>query len=368
MAASDLLDLIGLMYESVENPSRWAAFLDALFSRFNSHLGGVHFFYRSSVQSVLSGTTESDQVMYRDYYGRVDPLMDRNAKLPQGLIIGASHHIIADAVFRTTEFYNDYGKRIGFDYGLGMSAKEASGKQLVLAAVRHRRHGAFTEQEVESARPLLPHLGNVLRLQEALAGAKSQRDTLLECMDQLDRGLVLIRDGRVLNCNRMAGQIAALSDGLYIDVDGVRAGLRNETLELRRAMQDALGTSNGEGLGAGGTVLVSRPSGKRPWIVSFSPYMGQPGQGMVAVLITDPDQPSLPSAEIVARLFGFTSAETRMAVILATGVRVENAAEILQIKLTTARTHLQRMLEKARVKRQTELVLLLNRIPRRTEY
>jgi len=86
---------------------------------------------------------------------------------------------------------------------------------------------------------------------------------------------------------------------------------------------------------------------------------------MAAVLLIDPEASAQPSAEIVAGLFQFTPAETRLALLLAQGIRLEGAAAQLKITMNTARTHTRRMLDKAGVRRQTDLVLLLNRIPAR---
>jgi DNA-binding CsgD family transcriptional regulator len=66
---------------------------------------------------------------------------------------------------------------------------------------------------------------------------------------------------------------------------------------------------------------------------------------------------------VVAQLFQFTPSETRLGLMLAQGIRLEDAAMQLGIKVNTARTHTRRMLDKAGVRRQTDLVLLLNRLP-----
>jgi DNA-binding CsgD family transcriptional regulator len=48
--------------------------------------------------------------------------------------------------------------------------------------------------------------------------------------------------------------------------------------------------------------------------------------------------------------------------MLAQGIRLEDAAAQLSITINTARTHTRRMLEKSGVRRQTDLVLVLNKL------
>jgi len=58
-------------------------------------------------------------------------------------------------------------------------------------------------------------------------------------------------------------------------------------------------------------------------------------------------------------LFSFTKAEARLAVGLASGMRLEDVERELKIRHNTARAHLRSMFSKAQVGRQSELVHLL---------
>src|SRR5262249_50886817 len=161
------------------------------------------------------------------------------------------------------------------------------------------------------------------------------------------RGVILANgDGRILRANRTAERIGAQRDGFHIDAAGIYAALPAETALLHKMIYEAAETSAGRSHASGGSLLLSRPSGKRPWIVVVSPHRTESMSAVAAILITDPQRQAQPNAEIVSQLLGFTRAETRLALILAQGVRIENAAETLGIKLTTARTHMQRMLDK----------------------
>ena len=94
-----------------------------------------------------------------------------------------------------------------------------------------------------------------------------------------------------------------------------------------------------------------------------SPHKGPLGEGLAAVTLIDPEENPVPSSAIISKVASFTGAETRLAQLLTSGMRLEDAAQELGITINTARTHTRRMLDKTGLRRQTDLVLLLNKLP-----
>jgi len=81
------------------------------------------------------------------------------------------------------------------------------------------------------------------------------------------------------------------------------------------------------------------------------------------VFIRDPERNLHPSFELVQRLFHFTPAEAKLALLLTDGLSLDEAAEEMAIRKNTARAHLRSIFSKAGVKRQITLVrLLLNSV------
>jgi DNA-binding CsgD family transcriptional regulator len=73
-------------------------------------------------------------------------------------------------------------------------------------------------------------------------------------------------------------------------------------------------------------------------------------------------QPLLSTA-ITRQVFGFTPSESALAMELANGLSLEDAAISLGIRRNTARAHLRAIFSKTGVRRQTELVrLILNSV------
>ncbi|MFU2489482.1 response regulator transcription factor [Thauera sp. WH-1] len=96
---------------------------------------------------------------------------------------------------------------------------------------------------------------------------------------------------------------------------------------------------------------------------------GGRGRPVVVLYVRDPAGRTLADAEAVRQLFNLTPTETAVALKLADGASLEEAAEALGIRRNTARAHLRAIFSKTGVRRQTELVrILLNSVaPLRVE-
>ena len=62
--------------------------------------------------------------------------------------------------------------------------------------------------------------------------------------------------------------------------------------------------------------------------------------------------------EAFAKLYGLTGSELRVLLAMAPGLSVKEAAEVLGVGETTAKTHLQHIYEKTGTSKQTELMHL----------
>jgi len=83
----------------------------------------------------------------------------------------------------------------------------------------------------------------------------------------------------------------------------------------------------------------------------------------VAVFVRDAEGKADPQVRLAQQLFQLTQAETALAIQLANGLSLEEAAEALNIRRNTARAHLRSIFSKTGVRRQTELVrIFLNSV------
>jgi DNA-binding CsgD family transcriptional regulator len=97
-----------------------------------------------------------------------------------------------------------------------------------------------------------------------------------------------------------------------------------------------------------------------PVPVSVDPLLGKRGLAFVAF----GGDERTPPRDLLAVMYGFTKREGDLACVLLKGQNVAEAARSLGMTLSTARTHLQHLLEKTGTTRQGELLrLLLGSVP-----
>ena len=208
-------------------------------------------------------------------------------------------------------------------------------------------------------------LGNDESTRNAAAANRRPYHLLMagfEALDLVNVGLLVTSaSGQLLLANRTAEQILKLRDGIELGPTGlVRTSLK--CAPSLNALMDAVIKA---GVGFRDSVLpVRRPSGRRPLtaiVRSVEGASAQPDPLAPATLlfILDPET-SVESVEAELRqLYGLTSTEARLANLMMEGKALDQCCKILNIRRSTARTHLQHLFEKVGVQRQSELVSLL---------
>ncbi len=336
-----LSELIGLIYDASEDPARWELFLKRLGTVFDAHI--VQFEWSDPKNFLVDLLLKSagDQRDLHDYYWTVNPWLRTigNAKAGDA---SPSHLVLPDLRYRETEYFHDFGRRIDQYYGMaGLIAKSES-ELAIVAVLRDRTAGPCREDDADMLGTLVPHLARSVRMGARFAYEKAESAALFDHLDRLAQGIVILDQfERVVRANKVAEQIVDQRDGIYLSaLKGLRAHSGEESIALRRMIRNATDVAKGKIAAPGGSMTISRPSLKRPWVVIVSPLRVSSRQGFAVVLIIDPEQKRKPAADVISKLFGFTPAETKMAVLLAQGTRVEDAASELRITVNTARTHL----------------------------
>jgi DNA-binding CsgD family transcriptional regulator len=184
----------------------------------------------------------------------------------------------------------------------------------------------------------------------------------LEALDLVNVGLVVTSaSGQLLLANRTAEQILKLRDGIELGPTGaVRTSLK--CTPSLSALMDAVMTATG---GVRDSVLpVRRPSGKRPLTAIVRAVEGavpeaDPLAPATLLFILDPEISVGTVESELRQLYGLTSMEACLANLLMGGKALDECCKILDIRRSTARTHLQHLFEKVGVQRQSELVSLL---------
>ena len=183
-----------------------------------------------------------------------------------------------------------------------------------------------------------------------------------EALDLVNVGLVVTSAaGQLLLANRTAEEILKLRDGIELGP----TGLVRTSLKCTPSLTSLMDTVIKAGGGSRDSVLpVRRPSGKRPFTAVVRAVEGaapdsDPLSPATLLFILDPEF-SVETVEAELRqLYGLTSTEASLANLLMEGKALDECCKVLDIRRSTARTHLQHLFEKVGVQRQSELVSLL---------
>jgi DNA-binding CsgD family transcriptional regulator len=184
-------------------------------------------------------------------------------------------------------------------------------------------------------------------------------------LDLLAVGVILLDwGGRPVFLNRRASALVTADDGLGMDRDGLHGATPETTAALRRLVAEAGCTSSGHGTGAGGAIVLPRPSGRRPLAALITPIAPErcratPGTAMAALIVSDPDDVAAPPTTALRRLWGLTAAEATLAREVVAGRNLKDAAAGLGVSVATVRSQLARIFAKTGTDRQAELVLLM---------
>lgn len=369
-------DLIGGIYEAALDPQLWHQFVDRIEAIYPD-LTVMLFSHESRDPAAdLSITVNYPEAALRDYaayYFANSPYVD----FVPGNQIGLptrSEAIISDAELFTTEHYNDFMRphRLG-RHGTGMVLEREPEGWASLSFSDQRDDAGRREHQMRLLGLLAPHLRRAFKLRRTLIDAGSAAVAPQTVFDGWTHAaFVLDRDGRVRTMNRRAEALVARGDSVVLN----RLGrLRSFDDRCSRALDDAItacrtlpeGIVRGD-VGLAGTMLPRQRGGSllhaMLWPVVSSAEFGLPTvPGQMLLMISDPDETPRGAATWIARRFGLSPAEERLADAVIAGVPLNEAAEQLGIQLSTARTRLKTIQTKTGCHRQLDLVRLAMSVP-----
>jgi len=226
----------------------------------------------------------------------------------------------------------------------------------------------FSERAKALCQSLLPHLRRAVTLHSRIERIETERRLYSTTMDRMLVGTVVFDEkGSVMRTNGLADEILAENDGVRVSQNKLHAAFPNEDRELQRLIKTALSLP-GEAPGVLQPMSVTRPSGRANLGVLVRPvpageWSEDRHRPTAVAFIRDPERKSQLSVEMIRRLFGLTTAEAALAMLLANGFTLDEAAAELKIRKNTTRAHLRSIFAKTGVRRQTTLIhMLLNSI------
>ncbi|HWJ73303.1 MAG TPA: helix-turn-helix transcriptional regulator [Kaistia sp.] len=280
---------------------------------------------------------------------RGGPMIDRGKR------VVLEHDIATDDERRKSRLYNELYLQFGFP-GFAVVGVDVAGSPWGLPLLKGQGQGHFDRTDAARLERLAPHFRRLIHLSEAFD--RSRLVAGMDAIDMIGRGAALLDwRGKVIRLNRHAEQL--IGQQLLLRAGMLVAAEADQDLNLQAFIRAAI---RREALP--GPVLVGTSRGSRLH-VDLMPVSGNAAdlfpRSTTVLVFTTLGRGPMPPERVLRRLFGLTPGEARLAVRLATGEDLAEAASALGIARETARSVLKQIFEKTETHRQVELVLLLAR-------
>jgi DNA-binding CsgD family transcriptional regulator len=350
MIAIETFDsLVDAIYEAGLDPQQWPGALAELAAAAGANVADLllHDSSRGASVRFSPGMDPAAVDAYEEHYCRLDPIRPAVERKPPGTII-TDRDIVSKDWLTRTEFYNDWVRPQNFYDCTMLTLFRDPMRAGVICLAAPERADAFVARSSQLLGQWRPHLARAARITLKLAELDALRQAGFAALDRLTEGVVLADvKARVVFANGAAEAMFARADGVRVDASGLCAASSGQTMALRRLI--ALSASLENPHEAGGSLLLERPSGRRPLLP------------VAIIFVADPEQDGAPLEARLRALYGMTRAEATVAGLISKGSGVKGAARTLGIAPSTARTHLHRVFEKTGTRRQAELASLINK-------
>ena len=359
--------VVSALYDASLDSRRWGEALEMFRVLFEANY--VTLILRSPDESNLGmmiavGVEGGDKVTYLPYGHLMTPFV--NQPIDRVFTV---EDLMTDAEWRRTPYYQHWCAPVDVFHVMGVDISTPDSGKLRFRITRGEAAPRFSARDRARCEALLPHLRRALHIHNLLDRSESLGSLYSKAIGRLSVGTVVLDEtGKVLEQNLIARELLAASDGLKLVGGRLEASYPSDNRELQQLIRNAFTRHTGDPMIVASAMSVSRPSGQVNLGVVVEPVRSQKwaegkGQPSVVVYIRDATGKSLASMAAAKQLFNLTPAETALAMELANGLSLEEAAEALNIRRNTARAHLRSIFSKTGVRRQTELVrIMLNSV------
>ena len=312
----------------------------------------------------------SDAFFASEIYAN-DPRVPYFNSVPAGMLY------YDDMLYDTEEINRTQWCRASLDvlktkYQMGAILRLPHQSTCAVALLKTPEQGHAGTDAIADLRRLAPHLEQAVAIGHLLECRTATQSAIFDVVAQKSDGIILLgRSGQPVLVNDAAARILSTGDGIGYSAQMFQTRRLPETHRLQQLLADAIAVALDPSplpmRKPGGQMLVSRPSGHRPYVLRVMPAPATErflsGHNVACIIhIQDLSAVPLPSPASLQQLFGLTERETQFAIELVRHADLKRAAGTARMAFNTARNHLQSIFRKTGTTSQTELVQLLSRI------
>jgi len=362
-------ELIALMYQAASGLVNWPVVLDHIAETFvgvGIHIIGI---VKSSGQIALSlHTSRSPADIILEAHVS-DPYETLGSNLPVGQVVnnrGNNGHELADI-----PFFKNFLLPYGYRHIVGGKICDDNELITMLGVCRGPEHPAFNRYEERRVERLLTHFSNSMGLMRGTREWRAHSNAGEALLGRSQRPSFLIGPGARLVFANGAGHDAFKQASIIVNRQGVLAARDSEADAKLKCALCALGVLGQDAPNQCPDRIalwlhdVSRGHRVPACLWAIRPHMslrafGKDPMGMLILASDDPPRRNVPDPLVLASMFGFTPAESRIAAHLIAGEAPKQIAVALDLQMPTVRYHIRQLLAKTRCQDQRQLVRRLS--------
>ncbi len=357
---------VAAFYEANIDPAAWPRALQRLADSFGADVCGVvhrDFAAREARFVQAYGLAQPALDEYATRSGRNDAWLADEKRCRTGAVFAGSQ-IISAAALSDTPFHREWLAGINVADALFCVLHQHERTAAVCALYRRSGRPAFGAEEVARLESIAARLASAYRLGSEVRRQQAERQAVIEALDVVPIGVITVdRAGTIIRANRYAQTVLASGEGLARSEGGLILERPGQRVRLRDVLAQTNKNRATAGLPEVVLYTVPRFRRQRPLTCLIAPVGGTDAgraDGPAAlVFVSDPERTVAFEPMRIARLYGLSRAEARVAALLARGLRLEEIGEHLGIAYETVRKHLKQIFTKTGVSRQAELVRVL---------
>jgi DNA-binding CsgD family transcriptional regulator/PAS domain-containing protein len=366
---SQLIELIGVIYDAVLDPSLWHEALDRIRGHFKLHnamMGLTRLGYEPTSVAIAVNIPELYLTMQgAEYTAEILRLWggpEQVSRYPIEEPVSV-RTVSSERDFATNKYYLDFGAPQELDDMVAVVLTRDRRQVGNVGFGRHRDFGPVTEDVIAGLRVLAPHLRRAALI-TGILDEERRRSTMLEAvLSAVRSGIVLVdRSARLIYANPAAQAIIDAGDPLRTDRG--RLELRGEVVagHLHIAVQAAA-----EGdipLGRRGIAIPGTRADGSPFVAHILPLLdrtvraGLPGEAVAAVFVADRDDDPQFVTDAATLIYSLTPTEARVFELIVGGHSSTEMARLLAIAPSTLKSHTLRLFDKTGQHRRSDLVRL----------
>lgn len=351
-------DLVANIYSLPTDETVWTRLCDSLAAELNA-VGVVIRPGRPDPSSPHSpALSEVHKAYIRDGWQKVS-FRERGLPLLPRKGIFVDQDFITESEMEAEPYYQEFLAPHGLKWGAGIGFR-IDDHWWLAKVLRSPQQGPFDEDVQPKLSEIGRHLGRACEMSLMLRRKRVQG--LVEGLFALNLGAFAIDcTGKVAVMNRIAEGLL----GKEIDVS--RGYLTASDPTIQEALEKLIATLRSvDAAPPLENIIIPQPSGQYPLVLQACRVDGARESVLPSIrgilVVTNPNRRTASGRDLMAETFGLSRSEAAIVAQLIKGHSIEESANNMQLSRETVRSHLKSIFQKTSTHRQSELVMLANRL------